>query len=510
MQALMRFLTSLLDRTPLALVILGIVVFVVGVNGGVSISGVRVPVASPWNYGVAALGIVCFVVGLSLIVSDHLRSVRTLQPRSSEHSDEKLIISGRSPSNTPEFYQEVERLIKDAHRVKFISMGLQVLLEGHILETLTQRAISEKVEVVACLANPFSPEVIDRLIEEESAGNRPPVGRLGIERNIRALLKHLDNVNNPSNFRVLLFEHYPTYATYMIDRDVFIVPYMYRMLGWQAPVLHFKDKGSAVARSLVDSAERMLKDAVPAQDVFGSERIRRKQSDDWTQVCVAIIPDAKQRVSRFGAAAVGFDISRGSRAETSLGTILGLEKSVGDLAERGFCAPVVGPLYLPNQPAVQRVVATLTLVAADLPRFHLTNWRIEDRWRTTGEIVLSCQDDSGVAEALHSELAPRVYRRALTVLPPGGRPATGGRFAARDSLMIRRYGSPDVLSRFDVHFPICVDPPMDSVARRGLVEHLANAFREVGMDSVLIDRVHVIVKESAAPNWEVRATCDLK
>lgn len=473
-----------------------------------SASGVRVSIVSPWNYGVAGLGIICFVVGLWLIVSDHLRSVRTLQPRSSEHSEEKLIISGRSPSNTPEFYQEVERLIGEAHKVKFVSMGLQVLLEGHILETLVQRAVREEVEVVACMANPSSPYVIDRLIEEEMGHNRPPIGRRGIERNIKSLLDRLDSAGNPANFRVLLFEQYPTYAIYMIDSDLFVVPYLYRMLGWQAPVLHFKDKGSAVARSLVDNAERMLKDAVPARHVLDRRAVRRHELDEWTQVCVAIVPDADKPLARFGSSVFGVDVDQG----TSIDAIPHLKESIGDVAELGFHAPLVGPLYLPNEAAVRRVVAELALLTTDLPRFHLTKWRIEDRWYTTGEIVLSCQDDSGVVEAIHGELIPRIARGALAPLDQGlwrGESA-GDRFASRNDLMNRRYGSPNVLSRFDVHFPLCVEPPMAASVRRVLVEHLANVYRQqVTAESVRIDRIHVLVKKPTAPKWEVLTACEL-
>lgn len=503
----MGLLTPLVERTPLALVVVGIVVVVLGAVRSLSVAGANIAMAPPWNYAVIGLGGICFALGIVLIVSEHGRTARTLQPWAPDQFGQTLAISGYARSHIPEFYAEVEKRIRRARRVKFISMGLQILREGNVLDILTSRAMRGDVEVVACMGNPYSPDVVDRLIEEEMSDSQPQIGRHGIDRNIKSLLDHLDKYNNPANFRVLLFEHYPTFATYVIDSDVFVVPYMYRLLGWQAPVLHLRDDGSSeIARFFVENADRVLADAIPAQDVFHSQPDRLHRSEDWIQVCVAIVPGANEPLYQFGTRVIGYDLRTGRPASRDLEEMPNLERSIGSAAQRGFHAPLVDPLYVPNEAAVRHLVAELTVLSDELPRFELVNPRIEDRWQTYRDIVLRCDDHSGVAEAVHGELVSRLYRRAVRpghVTQPGQQ-SLNTTSSGRSGLMTRRYGSPHVLTRFDVHFPLCCDPPVDSFARRGLVEQLDDACRErVAREPVVIDRLHLLVKRSSDPSWRV-------
>jgi hypothetical protein len=509
-----RFLTKLLERTPLALVILGIAVVVLGASGHLTVSGVTISIVWPWDYGVAGLGIVCFAFGIGLVIADH-RSGGGRAPGSGSTGQfgPMLAVSGYRRSHIPEFYREIERRIRSARKVRFISMGLQILYEGNILDILVQRAVNGDTEVTACMGNPYSPDVVDRLIHEETIGTRPQVGRHGIERNIRSLLDYLDRFNNPRNFRALLFQHYPTFSTYIVDQDVFVVPYMYQVLGWQAPVLHMKNEGNEIARFVVENAERLLDDAVPARDIFDSQPERRHRSDDWIQACIAIVPDADAPLARFGTDVVGFDVRSGLKVATTLGEVPNLASSIGDVAAQGFCAPLVEPLYFPNEAAIRHAVAELTVLSDELPRFELVNARIEDRSRSVGDIVVRCDDHSGVAEAIHAELVPRFCRRAVTSDYLSGRSRrqlTADAFAERNSLMIRRYGSPNVLNQFDVHFPICCDPPADALARKALTEGLAEACRDrVRSESLFVDRIHLLVRRPGAPNWQVLKVCGL-
>jgi len=392
-------------------------------------------------------------------------------------------------------------------------MGLQILYEGNILDILLQRAVNGDADVTACMGNPYSPDVVDRLIHEETVDTRPQVGRHGIERNIRSLLDHLDRFNNPRNFRVLLFQHYPTFSTYIVDQDVFIVPYMYRVLGWQAPVLHVKNDGNEIARFVVENAQRVLDDAVPARDIFDSQPERRHRSDDWIQACIAIVPDADAPLARFGTDVVGFDVRTGLKVATTLAEIPHLASSIGDAATRGFCAPLVEPLYFPNEAAIRHAVAELTVLSGELPRFELVNARIEDRSRRVGDIVVRCDDHSGVAEAIHAELVPRFCRRAVTSDYLSGRSRrqlTTGAFAERNGLMTRRYGSPNVLNQFEVHFPVCCEPPVDALARKALTEGLAEVCRDrVRSESLFVDRIHLLVRRPGAPSWQVLKVCGL-
>src|SRR5262249_26453502 len=154
-------------------------VFLLGAAGRLSVSGVSIVLTSPWNYGVMTIAVVCFGFGLALAVAEHRRSSRTLQVWSPDQFGQTVSISGFARSHIPEFYGEVEKRIAHAHHIKFISMGLQILREGNILDVLVKRAIHGDVNVVACMGNPYSPDVVDRLIEEETSDTQPQIGRHG-------------------------------------------------------------------------------------------------------------------------------------------------------------------------------------------------------------------------------------------------------------------------------------------------------------------------------------------
>ena len=91
-----RFLTKLIERTPLALVVLGIAVVVLGASGHLTVSGVSISIVWPWDYGVAGLGVVCFALGIGLVVTDHRSGgARASRSRSSDQFGPMLAVSAR-------------------------------------------------------------------------------------------------------------------------------------------------------------------------------------------------------------------------------------------------------------------------------------------------------------------------------------------------------------------------------------------------------------------------------
>lgn len=110
------------------------------------------------------------------------------------------------------------------------------------MDLLIQMAQTKKTKVTICLGNPFSPFVKERLIEEEMHNQSPPVGKYGIERNIRSLIETLKEAGNPENFKFRLFEHYPTCATLIFDNEIFMYPYGYHVLGNTSPNFPFQKK----------------------------------------------------------------------------------------------------------------------------------------------------------------------------------------------------------------------------------------------------------------------------
>jgi hypothetical protein len=502
-------LTSFLKGTHLALITLGVLVLLMGAAGAVPLPFGVLPIRQPWNYGVVGLGVLCVATAVLLTRFEHRLGRNARAAASRSPMGQPIAISAYWRSHTPEFYVAAERLVGSARQVKFISMGLQILREGNILDILVSRARSGTVEVTAGMANPYNPDVLDRLTEEEMADTQPQIGRHGVERNIRSLLDRLDKEDNPANFRVCLFEHYPTLATYIIDQDVFVAPYTYRRIAHDAPLLHMRNDGhDNIARFFVDNAERMLRDAVPARDVFATHPDRPHFSETWLQACVSIIPDARDPLYQLGSSITGFDLRRGAKARTGPVEAADLADSIGEAAMHGFHAPLVDSLYFINEAAIGRVAAELSILAEDFPRFALVNLRVEDRSHTLGEVVLRCDDDSGVAEALHGELISRVYRRAVSSSYVGGRglrlPIVGP-VSSRSSLMIRRYGTPYVLRRWDLRFSLCAAPPADPDARKMLVELLQDAILEhIPAKPVDVEWIYLLVRAQGDSHWRIR------
>ncbi len=196
--------------------------------------------------------------------------------------DKPIVFLGGYPrSQHPNFFAEVEKLLPKAKKITLIATGLNLIWEKHILDLLIDRAKSGDAIVTICLGNPYSPHVEDRLIEEEMQGNRPPVGRDGIIRNVKALVERLDAAGNPPNFSVVLFENYPTFATLIFDQELFIYPYGYQVLGNVSPIFHFQNNDSEESKFFISNAERIIRDSVSAKDIVSRKINPKFYSDSW-------------------------------------------------------------------------------------------------------------------------------------------------------------------------------------------------------------------------------------
>jgi hypothetical protein len=156
--------------------------------------------------------------------------------------------------------------------------------------------------------------------------------------------------------------------------------------------------------------------------------------------------------------------------------------------------------------------ADVVIMAEDFHRLTLTRFRIEDRTDAGRGIVLACEDESGVMEALHNELVSHVSRSAVSssFLARRAHIQAGAGRGSRRSLMIDRYGSPDVLGGFDLHFPLCTHPPRDPSARSLLIEQLMDAFRVGSPNGHLdVEQIHLLVRGRDEPHWQVSRTWHL-
>ena len=370
-----------------------------------------------------------------------------------------------------------------------------MLWEKNLLDLLIERAQSRKAQVTVCLANTRSPHVLDRLVEEEMNEDRPVAGRAFIQRNVQSLVERLAMAGNPDTFRVLLFEHYPTFAILIFDEKIFIYPYAYQVLGNTSPIFQIRDTGGPEAEFFKAHAQRVLKDAVPALD---SVRIRQNPglySATWRSAAVFLIPDEDTDLYRTGSALLGYDIWRQCDVTVPMGSA-DLLSHVGEAANFGFHLTLADALYFSNDAEIERIRAELRLLAEEFAPLWLTSFKLTDGFQVPNAIVLRVSDDSGALEAIHHELVARMYALAISstfrARKAGKRIPQGD---ARARLMVSRYGAPYILKEFSPHFTLCSAMPDDEASRSEVVRWLESCVEPVIREPCEIGNLVLVVRD---------------
>lgn len=496
---------KLIERAPLAVIVIGVIVFIIGAAGGLPLGNPPLQVTDlTWRVGLGAMGFILAVFGLLLLIREERNGdIRKKTARASK----SFLVKTYPRSQHPAFFAEVERLVPRAAEITLIATGLNLIWEKRIVDILIERAKAGRARITICMGNPFNPHVLDRLIEEETTGERAPVGRDGIVRNVQALIQRLDLEGNPPGFSVCLFEHYPTFATLMFDKDIFVYPYAYQLLGNASPILHFCNDGSEEAKFFISNAERIIRDAVPARDVVAAHTNSRHYSGEWIAAAIYIVPEADEDIYRFGSSVLGYDVWRQVPLEADKQDIADVRTYVGEAVEFGFHATIADALFFIKEAEIDRIKSELRILVEEFRPFILSNFRIVDRFEDVGDIVMLCDDDSGVTEALHHELVARVYSSAISSNYLVGR--TRKKYpkpARRAKLMMRRYGSPYILKNFDLHFTLCAAPPTDSMERNELMKKLDLAFEDTVTDELVeVNEVCLLTKRKGERYWKIAA-----
>lgn len=496
---------KLIERASLTVIVIGVIVLIISAAGGLPLGNPPLQIVDLiWRVVLGAMGFVLTIVGLVLLV----REERSGNLRRGVTKKSRLFLVNTYPrSQHSAFFAEVEKLVPQAAEIILIATGLNMIWEKHVVDLLIERSKAGKARITVCMGNPFSPHVLDRLIEEETTGEHAPVGREGIERNVRALIQRLRIEGNPAGFSVYLFEHYPTFATLMFDKDIFVYPYGYQILGNISPIFHFRDDGSEVTQFFISNIKRIIRDAVPAEDVIRAHTDRRYYSDEWIEAAVYIVPKAGEDIYKLGSSVLGYDVWRQTLLNASSQDIADIRPYVGEAVEFGFHATIADALFFINEAEINRIKAELRMLTEELRPFMLSNFRIADRFRDIGDIVMLCDDESGTAEALHHELVARVYSSAISSNYLVGR--TRKKFPEpirRAKLMTYRYGSPYILKKFDLHFTLCAAPPADSIERNELVKKLQHVFGGAITDKLVeVSEVCLLTRRKGERYWRVEA-----
>jgi hypothetical protein len=416
---------------------------------------------------------------------------------------EGIVVRTYPRSQSHEFFSDVEQLVRVASNITLIATGLNMLWDKNILDILIERAQSRNAQVTVCLGNTRSPHVLDRIIEEEMYENRSPFGRGFIERNVQTLVERLTLAGNPSTFRVLLFDHYPTFATLIFDDKIFVYPYAYQMLGNMSPIFQIQDTGTPEAEFFKAHVKRVLNDAVPALD-----RVRIRQnsglySATWRSAAVFLIPDKDTDLYRAGSAVLGYDIWRQCDVAVPMGSA-DLRSYVGDAANFGFHITVADVLYFSNDAEIERIRAELRMLTEEFAPIRLTSFDLADRFQDPNAVVLRVSDESGALEAIHLELVARMYSLAISSAYKAGRtPKRIPPGDARARLMVKRYGAPYIIKEFNPHFTLCSAMPEDEMERAEVVRGLESCVESGVREACEIGELVLVVRNAEESRWQV-------
>ncbi|MBU0908854.1 MAG: hypothetical protein KJ717_04745, partial [Proteobacteria bacterium] len=258
-------------------------------------------------------GIVC-LIAISHFTLEYFKR----RPAIDSHSD----ISGVSVkrvfarSDSAEFCSCIESLIRHSHRlVVLIGTGLNILQRDPFAEEVMKRATEGHCRLEIYLADPSSPDVEVRLIEEELGDTSPPVGQPGLSRRLNTLMRLWERSGYSEDISINLFTHYPTFALLIVDNEYFFYPYGYATLGNFSPVLQFssnRQQDDGIIEFLEKQYKRIKASALDTRIVF-SVRNKPKPVDAGVlhPLAVYFIPPEDSDLYKFGTEVLGYDIRRG-------------------------------------------------------------------------------------------------------------------------------------------------------------------------------------------------------
>ena len=377
-------------------------------------------------------------------------AIRNLGPRMHDVSNERQTLFALSDSG--EFVTHMEHLLSKARRVVLIGTGLNILQRDPVRLRLIERAAAGDCELEIYLADPFSPAVENRLIEEEAGAMKPPVGKSGLLLRLETLLDDWQRHGSPKNVRIRLFTHYPTFALLIVDEEHFIYPYGYATLGNFSPVIRLTEHQSAHVKPiqfLRSHYERVRNVAVDAGLKMQLREGLGIAEETLHPFAVYFVPPKGSPLYQLGSQVLGYDVRQGAGVSTDWAP------KVGEAANFGFHLTVCDALYFLNEEEVALAAHEVAFIAKDYAPFELVRLRVASQFPDEHSVAIVGDDPSGTLEALHCEFVTRVYRRAAASNYSLGKAApTRDDNLRRAELMIRRFRAPYILQRYRPHFTL--------------------------------------------------------
>jgi hypothetical protein len=409
-------------------------------------------------------------------------------------------------SDDPSFVTLFKRLFDEANKVIMIGTGFYILRSDSMRANLHEHIRKGRfLEIYA--ANPFSPNVETRLIEEETGNPKPMVGQRGLIEWWDELLAERGKKEDKSNCILRLFPFYPTYALFIFDdHDYFLYPYGYIQLGTSSPVMHFirgvpdhENMISFLTQQLETVKERST-DAELIFDIYNTEKENKKvvRPDQLTAFAVYLVPSANSSLYKFGSEILGYDV----RAKSELHPIHEWPEAIGPASDFGIHVTIADALYCAHEKDIDLICEEVKCVARQFDPFILGLSMQKDFPNEEG-IALVCEDKSGSLEALHHEMVARVYRKAVASnYSLGLAEANRDLDVERAELMIEHYHAPYILQRFKPHFSLLSAVP--SKQKDQIYDKLKELYEEqVGQSTIHIRRIAIMHRPDPKGHWQI-------
>jgi hypothetical protein len=410
----------------------------------------------------------------------------------------------------PKLAQYFEREAREAKRIRMVGTGLALLMDNDPLRReIEDRGRDKRCQLEIYLADPLSPSVEDRLVEEELplGEGKPKVGQQGLERFLRTLLderaqRRTEDGHEP--FLLKLFSHYPTFALMILDDKYFFYPYGYALLGNFSPVFElWKGRSDPqVIQFLEKHYERVRASAVDAATVVSVRNNNRIPAGTGIRnLAVYFVPAVGTPLYDFGSYVLGFDLR--TQAKHGNPKPSPWEQQVGAAKQFGFHLTICDALGFLSGTAPHLVTAIVEMLARQLAPFELTELNVKESYPDARAIAVAAVAPTGELEVLHNELVHSVYRRALTSnYSTGEAGAARDNHVARNRLMTGRYLAPYIMQRFQPHFTLLCD--VDPQQQTALASQLRQELKARGVpDSVRVDQLAVMMRADGASQWEI-------
>jgi hypothetical protein len=367
--------------------------------------------------------------------------------KDSEVGDE-ITIDYLKQSERERFTLRLCDALATARDIVMVGSGVAILGKPSVVGNLMRRAASGECKVAIHLANPYSPAVETRLIEEEQGIFKPPDGKNGLLGRLATLLDAWRACGQPDSVAIKVGMHYPTFALIIVDDEYFIYPYSYRTLGNYSPVFVFSKKARAhteIIHFFDEHYRRIKEDAIDAELIFGTENLRK---DALYGFAAYFIPEATSELYQLGTEVLGYDV-RGKQSFNSK-----WEASVDQATVFGFHMTVCDALYFLTEGEIRMALAEVEYLIAGFPEFELIDLRVESDFPYPGAVSISARDPSGELKCLHQEFVHRLYRRAIASDYTLGKQPDRLVGDDEEDFLLKRYHAPHILHRFNPHFTL--------------------------------------------------------